>query len=65
LSFIFEKTFYSVRPSVRFCLTEEKTLVSLDDAAEKSCGREKNQGRGTMTRHKTLKTLDDIPHNTK
>jgi hypothetical protein len=33
------------RPSVRFCLTEEKTLVSLDDAAEKSCGREKNQGR--------------------
>jgi hypothetical protein len=45
-------------------LTEEKTLVSLDDAAEKSCGREKNQGRGTMTRHKTLKTLDDIPHTT-
>jgi hypothetical protein len=47
-------------------LTEEKTLVSLDDAAEKAADvKRTKEGRGTMTRHKTLKTLDDIPHNTK
>jgi hypothetical protein len=53
----------SVRPSV-FVWRKKKRSCHSMMRRKKSCGREKNQGRGTMTRHKTLKTLDDIPHTT-